>query len=505
MVAMSELDAPASLREVELKLAIGSPEARAAADREVGRAPVRSLETIYYDTPRRRLHGAGYSLRLRRDGEDWSQSVKAEAGFSRYENDRTLRGGLPDFSLLEGTPIWPLLDGEGALAPVFVTRVRRQSRRRDRDGGRIEYSLDDGEVIAHDRVWPILELELELKAGAPEMLFAEGRRLAADEAFVPFFMSKAERGFALADGLLGEPVRFGSQALSPDVSALAAFQTLARRCLRQLSLNAELIAGGSARLEAVHQARTALRRLRVAMGVFAGLLDPARLESLGAELKWLSGEFGPARNLDVLLLEIFQPRAEEVADRDGAAAFGQLLLTEQGRARERARAALASPRFRLLLLETARWIEAGPGLPGEADPPVGEFAAGALEQRRHALARRLKSLDWSDAVARHEARIAAKKMRYASEFFVGLGPKDRADRYRPFVKSLSELQDRLGGLNDVAVAEQMAPEILVNAKDAARTAYAAGLIIGRDLAAAERLTKKARRAGRTFLGAPAWW
>ncbi|MGA2953757.1 MAG: CHAD domain-containing protein, partial [Caulobacteraceae bacterium] len=131
--------------------------------------------------------------------------------------------------------------------------------------------------------------------------------------------------------------------------------------------------------------------------------------------------------------------------------------------------------------------------------------AGALEQRRHALARRLKSLDWSDAVARHEARIAAKKMRYASEFFVGLGPKDRADRYRPFVKSLSELQDRLGGLNDVAVAEQMAPEILVNAKDAARTAYAAGLIIGRDLAAAERLTKKARRAGRTFLGAPAWW
>jgi inorganic triphosphatase YgiF len=505
MVAMSELDASASQPEVELKLAIASPSARQAADRELGRAPVRSLETIYFDTPTRRLHAGGYSVRLRRDGEDWSQSVKAETGLSRYEQDRKLRGGLPDFSLLEGTPAWPLLSGENGLAPVFVTRVKRRSRRRDSDGGRIEYSLDDGEVIARDRVWPILELELELKAGAPEILFEEGRRLAADEAFVPFFMSKAERGFALADGLLGEPVRFGSQALPLEASALTAFQTLARRCLRQLSLNAELVAGGSARLEAVHQARTALRRLRVAMGVFASLLDPALHEAVGAELKWLTGEFGPARNLDVLLLEIFQPRAEEVTDRDAAAAFGKLLLDAQVKGRDRARAALASPRFRLLLLETAHWIESGPGLPDEVDPPVGDFAARALEHRRHTLARRLKGLDWSDAEARHDVRIAAKKMRYASEFFIGLGPKDRADHYRPFVKSLAELQDRLGGLNDTAVAEQMVPEILAGAKDVSRTAFAAGLIIGRDLAAAERSIKKAREAGRTFVEAPVWW
>ena len=205
---MSETQAAGAApdRDVELMLAFGSASARSAADREVSGAPARSVETIYYDTPRRRLHAAGYSLRLRRDGEQWSQSIKSADGFSRFEQDHPLRGAIPDFSLIEGTPIAGLVDGGDGLAPMFVTRVQRRSRRRVADGSRIEYSLDEGEVIAHDRSWPILELELELKAGAPGALFDQGRRLAQDEAFVPAFMSKADRGYALVDGILGEPV-----------------------------------------------------------------------------------------------------------------------------------------------------------------------------------------------------------------------------------------------------------------------------------------------------------
>ena len=126
---MSETDAQSSPREVELKLAIGSASARDAAGREVGRAPARSVETIYFDTPRRRLHSAGYSLRLRRDGENWSQSVKTASGFSRFEQERPLRGALPDFSLLDGTPLAPLVGADGALSPVLrVMPLQRGSR-----------------------------------------------------------------------------------------------------------------------------------------------------------------------------------------------------------------------------------------------------------------------------------------------------------------------------------------------------------------------------------------
>ncbi len=504
---MSETDAQSSPREVELKLAIGSASARDAAGREVGRAPARSVETIYFDTPRRRLHSAGYSLRLRRDGENWSQSVKTASGFSRFEQERPLRGALPDFSLLDGTPLAPLVGADGALSPVFVTRVTRRSRKRALDNSRIEMSFDEGEVIAHSRSWPILELELELKAGAPQALFDAGRRLAEDDAFVPDFMSKAERGFALADGMLGEPVHFGSYRLDPDVDSVGAFQVLARRCLRQLSLNAELIAGG-AKLEATHLARTALRRLRVAIGLFAGLLDSDKAENVTVELRWLTGELAPARNLDVMIEETFRRRAHESADRQAAADFGRALIRAQEKAHIQARDALGAPRFRLLLIDLARWIETGlrPEPVSETPAPrIAEFSHKALQHQRHSLVQKLRKLDWDDTDARHKARISAKKMRYASEFFVGLGPKERADDYRPFVKALADLQDQLGGLNDLAVAESQTPALLAQEGEGLDIAYAAGLIVGREVAGAGKLIKRARRAADAFEEAPPWW
>jgi inorganic triphosphatase YgiF len=403
--------------------------------------------------------------------------------------------------------------GDG-LSPVFVTRVQRRSRRRVADGARIEFSLDEGEVIARDRSWPILELELELRAGAPQALFDHGRRLAEDDAFTPAFMSKAERGFALVDGILGAPVKFGAHPLDEAATAAAAFQTLARRCLRQLSLNAELLASGGARLEALHQARTSLRRLRVAIGLFASELAKARSDALKAELKWLAGELADARNLDVLVLETFQPMAESLTDRGAAAAFGHALLTAQERAHERAGAALGSPRFRLMLLEATRWIEGcaepGPALASPlAEMPAAEFAALALSGRRRALARRVESLDWEDPFARHKVRIAAKKMRYAAEFFVGLGPKSRSDRYRPFVDALAKMQSKLGRLNDLSVAEPMIFHALDNSPETRgrpeRVGYVAGMVMGRSLAKTEKLSKSARRASHAFLGVQTWW
>ncbi|HEY1880317.1 MAG TPA: CHAD domain-containing protein [Caulobacteraceae bacterium] len=502
---MSLTETQTSPREVELKLAIASPSARDAAGREVSGARARSVETIYYDTPGRALQSAGYSLRLRRDGERWSQSVKAASGFSRFEQEQRLRGGLPDFSLLDGTPLASIVGVDGAPAPVFVTRVKRRSRKRELSDGRIEVSFDEGEVIARDKSWPILELELELKGGEPRALFDAGRRLAEDNAFVPDFLSKAERGFALADGMLGEPVRFGSYPLDPAVGAVEAFQVLARRCLRQLSLNAELIAGG-ARLEATHQARTALRRLRVAIGLFEGLLDPPRTEKVKTELRWLTGELGPARNLDVMIGETFQRRAHESADRQAAADFGRALIRAQEAAHARARASLAAPRFRLLLIDLARWIEMGlqpAPIADVAEPGIADFARTSLEHRRRKLVRKIGKLDWDDAHARHKARITAKKMRYAAEFFVGLGPKNEADAYRPFLKSLAKLQDKLGGLNDLAVAEILAPSLV--AHEGEGTAFAAGLIVGRDVAGTNRMIRQARRKARAFEETPPWW
>ena len=56
-------------------------------------------------------------------------------------------------------------------------------------------------------------------------------------------------------------------------------------------------------------------------------------------------------------------------------------------------------------------------------------------------------------VERHRLRIALKKLRYATEFFHSPYPKKRTHAY---LAALKELQDTLGHLNDVAVAETLA-------------------------------------------------
>jgi inorganic triphosphatase YgiF len=500
--------APRADTEVELKFAIGSEGARAAAGREVGRAPSRSVETVYFDTPERRLKSAGYSLRLRRDGERWSQSVKSGDGaMNRFEQDHAVRAGLPDFSLLEGTPIASLVKVADRLSPVFVTRVQRRSRRRATEGGRIEFSLDEGEVIAHNKSWPILELELELKSGRAEALFDEGRRLASGEAFTPAFMSKAERGYALADGILGQPVKFGSHPLAGETPCADAFKVLARRCLRQLTLNADLIAAG-VRLEAVHQARTALRRLRVVVGLFKPVVDEVRAEALERELEWLTGELADARNLDVVLTDTFEAGADQAPDRDAAAALGRQLMQAHHRAYERARLAVADQRFRLLLLDAAHWLEGDvtPAIGGEASrQPVADFAIGALDDRRDTLLKKLGDLDWDDPFERHKARIAAKKMRYASEFFVGLGSDDGGGPPRRFIKTLTRLQADLGELNDITVGRSLILDLIADAEGSKGVGYAAGVMVGYRLAAARKVARSARRAARAFKKAKTWW
>jgi CHAD domain-containing protein len=57
--------------------------------------------------------------------------------------------------------------------------------------------------------------------------------------------------------------------------------------------------------------------------------------------------------------------------------------------------------------------------------------------------------------ARHEVRIAGKKLRYAAEFFASLYPRRRVVRY---AKALAGIQEILGALNDAAVVDRLLGE-----------------------------------------------
>jgi inorganic triphosphatase YgiF len=495
--------------EVELKLAVRSPSARTAACREVVGARARALESIYFDTHDRRLRSAGYSLRIRKDRGRWLQTVKREApgAVTRYEHECRITAAGLDLARLGETPVGALVAGD-ELAPVFTTRVRRRSKVRQREASTIEFSLDEGHIVSGGLIEPILELELELISGPPGGLFDEARRLASHGGLMPAFTSKSARGHALTEGTAKQPPKIHAPELDEGTPTQAVFEAIAQACLCQLTLNFDLLVAG-ARLEALHQARVALRRLRVALTVFKSVVADGELEGLKAELRWLTGELGDARNLDVFIFESFRAAAGTVAEPGPMAAFGRRLLAAQEKAYDRARAAAQSVRFRALLVETARWISDGewrraPVTAARAAVPALPFAREALARRRRAVKRRAEALDWSDPLERHRLRIQIKKMRYASDFFVSFAQRHKK-RHGAFDHALENLQERLGALNDIWVGQKTALLALEGQEPIAGVDYAAGIVVGQTMTGTRGLIKTVKRACRDFLAASTWW
>jgi CHAD domain-containing protein len=92
------------------------------------------------------------------------------------------------------------------------------------------------------------------------------------------------------------------------------------------------------------------------------------------------------------------------------------------------------------------------------------------EKRMHWLA---DGLDNADAAHRHRLRIAAKRLRYAVEFFRSLFEHKAA---RHYAAALAQLQDVLGKLNDCATARRLL-EAVPAGRNAGADAGAHALVI----------------------------
>lgn len=170
----------------------------------------RELFNQYYDTPQRDLAAARVALRLRRDGEQFIQTLKTRgqsvAGLSeRNEWDWYLKKAKLDTKLL-GDECWPASLAEldkKSLQPIFTTDFVREKAEIAWGRGKaktvIEAALDLGKVLAGEGEEEICELELELRQGEPAALLELACELAADLPLMPCDISKAERGYRLFD------------------------------------------------------------------------------------------------------------------------------------------------------------------------------------------------------------------------------------------------------------------------------------------------------------------
>jgi len=454
------------------------------------------LRSIYYDTPDRDLRNADLALRVRENGAGRVQTLKSEKRsdpFARDEWETELRSSRPDAAALTATPAGRILNGSGdLLEPVFTTTVERYCRVWSREKDRIELSLDRGKIACGGRREPIHELELELKAGSPTALF-ELAGLLTEELTLPItFRSKAERGYQLADDNGWQAQRAEPITIPPDTLAADAFRQVALSCLAQVANNAKLVTEHRA-MEALHQSRVGLRRLRAALTVFRSFVQADDYEHVKAETKWLASEMDAARDLDVFIRESFHCVKPDRCDREAFARLGAQLLHAQSDAYDRALTALASDRFSTFILSTARWIQVGDWAQSEEpvakrlrESPVDQFAREQLERMHHQVRKRGRHLARLSSNERHRLRIKAKKLRYAAEFFSGAF--DRPKRRKRFFKVISKLQDHLGALHDTSVLPKL---VLDHSRiRSAKAGFATGLIV----ASRRKAAKKAERA-----------
>ena len=178
----------------------------------------------------------------------------------------------------------------------------------------------------------------------------------------------------------------------------------------------------------------------------------------------------------------------------------------------KAKIAVNSPRYRLLLLDALQWLEIGDWAKQSrrfGHQPIECSASDILKKRRKKIINKAKRLRELDARQRHKLRIAAKKLRYACDFFENLfsGRKSKK-RLSAFEQRLKALQDHLGALNDIKVDQKLAPKLVAGRSRTgdAQQAFAAGFVTGQERAEIKPLLDAAEKgAGKLAQIKPLRW
>ncbi|MEM7170163.1 MAG: CHAD domain-containing protein [Pseudomonadota bacterium] len=487
--------APNFSLEIELKLA-GTPgvlkDLWSNNLTEEEPAAVQHLVSTYFDTADLRLRRRGCSLRVRQKGGAFTQTIKEEGVANQNVTARgewsvPLEGPEPDVTKFEDPT---LRDKVGLiladdLRPIFATHITRHVKKikvhvQGVGEALVEAAWDQGEVVAGDLRAEISELELEVIDGMPGVLRHEASRLHTISPLEYQPLSKAARGFELALEERPRSVKMALPILTSDQKLDDAMEAIFSACARSWLSNHAAAKDGTD-IEGVHQVRVGLRRLHSAGTLFKSRLPKADRKWLLRTSKAILSQFGAARDWDVFLDETLPPLLTARPVDGNLLILKERAETLRSRAYEDVRQALGEPAYLEFILKLGSWIEERGWRHG--DDKAGKHRvigksglapfAGKVLARHHAhVIKKGENFDMLPDEALHRLRIAVKKLRYATEFFASLYPVDKT---KPYIKALRQLQDDLGHLNDVAVAESSLIKLSACEGSAQRAELQAGL------------------------------
>jgi inorganic triphosphatase YgiF len=494
---------PASETEIKLRLDAKAQAKLIAFASRFPAKPTARLRSTYFDDRKRRLARNGLELRVRKDGERNIQTIKSGGSVERGEWETEIGDDNPSLDAALATPAKRIFKKTRKLEPIFDVDVERRAWTVERGDAHIEMSMDSGEIVADGERQPVGEAEFELKRGSGPALHALVREAIESCDAPPSFVTKGLRGRRLSEGMAQCPDKNIVLRLAPDATVAEAFTKIVSACLGQASVNEELLRADPSNIEAVHEMRVAIRRLRAAFSLFGPALEDNESKRIKGELKWLSDALGKARDLDVFtkgplgLLCSRHPDVEGVEDLRGK------FESMRNEAHDRLAEAVHSLRFRQLLLDLVNFsVLGGSALPGAEGQCFCEFGAKEFERRLDKIVKKKsgRSISGPDELKRHRVRIKMKKLRYVIEF---ARPLASGKSYAGIVGALKDAQDSLGAIHDRVAAEQMLSRLLAKHPEAT-LAFAAN-IVRDELAAPEGHMERALEAFATLREAPRFW
>ena len=239
-----------------------------------------------------------------------------------------------------------------------------------------------------------------------------------------------------------------------------AFRIIARRHLDALGATHDATCQGD--VEALHQMRIALTHLRAAIQFFSPIVEDQARDQIRQELKWLNGELGGLRDLDVAIENI------KSANPDRPQAIPHLEIWHEKRieAHRTLLRSLRSARYRRLIARLSSWIDSGAWATKRGRQamkrraaPIGAYSADKLTEWEDRLIGKSRKLRKMGARKRHRLRLLNKKLNYAIESVADLFADKRLSRQKAAMKQLRRAQRSLGQLNDDVRGRMLAHEL----------------------------------------------
>ena len=207
--------------------------------------------------------------------------------------------------------------------------------------------------------------------------------------------------------------------------------------------------------DALHKMRVASRRLRSALATFRPLLNRDVTDPVRAELRWLAGVLGAARDAEVMharLRAMIDAEPDDLVLGKARERVETLMAQRYGETHDRVVAGLDSQRY-LRLLDTLDALAADPPFTPRAREPATDVLAPLVRRSWRRLERSMAAADRAPRGPRqdallHQVRKTAKQTRYAAEAVRPVFGRSS----RSFIAAIARLQETLGDFQDGIVA-----------------------------------------------------